>query len=441
MGPLALDTSWLDERLAVEAKRVKRHTRRRKTLSPSKVTTFMDGIDLANSDPMSWPAIPCDDRVGRGTGDADHVVPKTVSPTPVMSAGAPDRDKADSLWAVSSDVAALVADEPTLPVSRKPSRPLGVLGTIHNRNLSTEKRVLEKKTRAVSIQETCGIPVLEQLENLDPTTTSELDKNIPETCSSNMGGTTITLVPTITRPRQTSDEVDSIPTTFAREQKGSRTSRRRSIVMPSEAKPFMDAAHDDMASPKHNGDSATSGEKLATLPSEDRRGVVEGINKPTAVTATSCLSRPLAVQRGWQGNSGETTKMLVRAYYAAPEGSQRARRVAARLFCLTGYCLLPVTPEDARLLCQVAGDSLDWGLEETDKPELKSNPLRRKTRDQKRQLVLRIKVRFNLGRLPCDCPCFVYFVFNPIGLSRPCLTQFDQARDILYKMEISIYRD
>ncbi|CAN0363603.1 unnamed protein product, partial [Hapterophycus canaliculatus] len=70
-------------------------------------------------------------------------------------------------------------------------------------------------------------------------------------------------------------------------------------------------------------------------------------------------------------------------------------RIAARLFCLTGYPLSAVAPEDARVLCEAAGDSLDWGLGETE-PRLVSQPIRRETREQKRKLVLRIKPLFEL---------------------------------------------
>ena len=112
-----------------------------------------------------------------------------------------------------------------------------------------------------------------------------------------------------------------------------------------------------------------------------------------SINAMSCLSRPLATQRGWSPGNGDTTKSLVRAYYAAGKGSQRARRIAARLFCLTGFCLLPVTPDDARVLCEAAGDSLEWGLGETEKPRLVTRPPVRETREQKRALLLRIKVR------------------------------------------------
>ncbi|CAM9390791.1 unnamed protein product, partial [Sphacelaria rigidula] len=169
--------------------------------------------------------------------------------------------------------------------------------------------------------------------------------------------------------------------------KTSRKSRRRSIVMPSEAKNslFDDEEGRDDASNRPPADGAPATDDPAIVAT---RGVVSagsttgeatgdhartsasssnstssrknssvgtpadgGDGKPpamapasatsTVVNATSCLVRPLAAQRGWKGRPGDDTKTLMRAYYAERRGSQRARLVAARLFCVTGYCLLP----------------------------------------------------------------------------------------------------
>eukprot|EP00752_Nemacystus_decipiens_P011137 g9896.t1 len=213
----------------------------------------------------------------------------------------------------------------------------------------------------------------------------------------------------------------------------SRSSRRRSIVMPSEAQPLMDSDLDDgraehaaaaaaaaripaPASPTSNSRAGRSaaGNEASAAASGDGKSKLGGGSKITgskrsgskkttpseelplsSVNATSCLSRPLAAQRGWALGDQETRKQLFRAYYAADPGSQRARRIAARLFCLTGYPLSPVAPDDARALCVAAGGGMDWGLDETE-PRLVSRPIRRETKEQKRVLVLRIKPLFEL---------------------------------------------
>ena len=216
----------------------------------------------------------------------------------------------------------------------------------------------------------------------------------------------------------------------AKQKTRSRSSRRRSIVMPSEAQPLMDSDLDDgraehatavaavaaaapapapaSASPSstNKGGESAAGKETAATDSGDGKSKPGGSSEAgssgnttpseefplSSVNATSCLSRSLAAQRGWALGDQDTRKQLFRAYYAAASGSQRARRIAARLFCLTGYALSPVAPEDARVLCAAAGDGMDWGLDETE-PRLVSQPIRRETKEQKRELVLRIKVR------------------------------------------------
>lgn len=195
--------------------------------------------------------------------------------------------------------------------------------------------------------------------------------------------------------------------------------------MPSEARPLMesdlddgrtelaaaptaapDAAHVSPTGISRGGRSAAGcetpamagGDGKLNLGSSSKRSCSKKQTSPSeefplsSVNATSCLSRSLAAQRGWALGDQDTRKQLFRSYYAAAPGSQRARRIAARLFCLTGYVLSPMAPEDARLLCDAAGGGMDWGLEETE-PRLVSQPVRRETKEQKRVLVLRIKVK------------------------------------------------
>ncbi|CAM9865011.1 unnamed protein product, partial [Ectocarpus sp. 13 AM-2016] len=205
------------------------------------------------------------------------------------------------------------------------------------------------------------------------------------------------------------------PPAAATKKSRSRSSRRRSIVMPYEAQPVMDSdlgdghAEDETANmPPPPAPPATGGDGTATAAAatadgdgKPSRGSTSTTNSPgdelplSSINVVSCLSRPLAAQRGWPVGDEDTRKRLFRAFYGAVPGSQRARRVAARLFCLTGYALSAVAPEDARVLCEAAGDSMEWGLEE-DEPRLVSQPVRRESKEQKRGLVLRIKPLFDL---------------------------------------------
>ncbi|CBN77245.1 hypothetical protein Esi_0038_0155 [Ectocarpus siliculosus] len=226
----------------------------------------------------------------------------------------------------------------------------------------------------------------------------------------------------VTRPgdgEETQERVPPPPPPAAATKKSrSRSSRRRSIVMPCEAQPLMDSDLGDghaeaetanmppppppPAPPATGGDgTAAAAAAPADGDGKPSRGNTSTTNSPadelplSSINVVSCLSRPLAAQRGWPVGDEDTRKRLFRAFYGAAPGSQRARRVAARLFCLTGYALSAVAPEDARVLCEVAGDSMEWGLE-GDEPRLVSQPVRRESKEQKRGLVLRIKPLFDL---------------------------------------------
>ncbi|CAM9391764.1 unnamed protein product, partial [Ectocarpus fasciculatus] len=224
----------------------------------------------------------------------------------------------------------------------------------------------------------------------------------------------------VTRPgdgEETQERVPPPPPPAAATKKSrSRSSRRRSIVMPCEAQPLMDSDLGDANAEAETANMpppppppATGGDGTATTaaaPPADgdgkpTRGSTSRTDSPadelplSSINVVSCLSRSLAAQRGWPVGDEDTRKRLFRAFYGAAPGSQRARRVAARLFCLTGYALSAVAPEDARVLCEAAGDSMEWGLER-EEPRLVSQPVRRESKEQKRGLVLRIKPLFEL---------------------------------------------
>lgn len=459
-----LDLSWLEESAAPPVKDKhkdgpgrKHRTGRRRTVSPSIGRhSYMSGVDW--SDISTFPSIPLAGTVSKTSGDpsADMTASgqaelNTLSP--LSDGGAqegpilPEPDEVASLFIETSPP--------------EPKQPLGLLGLRSNQGASTsqlpEKEVGSKKEVSEGGKGTAfvgDVSMALETENIEPTsgkpsTPIKPINTVPGTISIISKSPLVSTIEEATinskkskyeaqvdAPMNTLSggvAVDELVPAPVRRNK-SRSSRRRSILMPSEAQPFMESdigSAEDGPSEKYISATSTAensplaATRAATVSGagdehdgKGERGGNSGTDKKkstgsgkagraakafplSAVNATSCLITPLAVQRGWPAGDGDTTKELVGAYHAAAKGSQRARRLAARLFCLTGFCLLPVSPEDARVLCEAAGDSLDWGLEETEKPRLVSQPPRRETREQKRELVLRIKV----GVVPCrGCP-------------------------------------
>lgn len=423
VAPVIVDTSWLNEPYATTAPRAgapddkrvdgKGRTRhRRKTMSPSQVTSVVtSSVDWANGDYTTFPDYPCaGDGAAGGAGAA---------------AATPEKNA----------VANLLDDTP----ERNPPAALLPLGPLENHRHN-------KTTSSSHVRIKGGETLLEHGKNNSKKSqaagrkkgASKAGAGVAEDSSSRVAAEAENVVPqtppAATTEKAAADAGASVPQSGKeapvavagvvddsveqdRGRRVSRKSRRRSIVMPSEANTsFLDDENKDgdtRAAVGSTGGAAndtndTGSAGLTTKSVADSRksstaGEAGGKGKklaspvgaaptPTAISATSCLRHPLAAQRGWKPGPGDDNKTLMRAYYAAPRGSQQARRAAARLFCVTGYCLLPVTPDDARVLCEAAGDSLDWGLDDADLPELKSQARRRKTREQKRELVLRIKV-------------------------------------------------
>lgn len=425
-----LDTAWLGESPAASSggqRRggIHRRSRRRKTLSPSKMTSFMDGIDF--DDPASFPDIPSTSRSSDfGEGATDSAAGALVASPLKLPNKSPVQDKkispqtmrstdidGEPLYANSNQIDALFGQ--STPQSKVPSPPpLGVLDALGNQQISDlsgeMKSVSKKGMTGARHNDTEG--VMFEVENLHPIESRPVgdDATVAGPAKTPLSNTDEARI-----LKQTSTAaISSVggdtgggeavrPPAPAAKRKTSRSSRRRSIVMPSEATPFIDSAIGGEGTPTTNVASVMAptlrGGKTKRSSKHSSNGATASIKTAegefplTAVTATSCLSRPLAVQRGWKAREGDVTKTLVRAYYSTAQGSQRARRIAARLFCLTGFCLLPQSPDDARVLCEAAGDSLEWGLEETGNPRLVTKPCRRETREQKRELVLRIKVR------------------------------------------------
>lgn len=417
----AIDTSWLTSSPGrMKRERSTKRRARRYTLSPSiGNNNVMSGVDW--NDPEAFPVIHQDDNFRSKAGRGFLASPKTefavfrdgpASSAPSNSQDADLPDPKDIARLLAPETKDLPSPRPRVLVSianREPS-PIESTGIAGNQKWT---KATGRETRADGHQD----------ENLEPNRIKPaVFCDGKQGAHSQVVGATIIPEEVSTATSQYRDEAgenaEPQPQFQHVPKRKSRNSRRRSIVMPSEAQPLVDSelGSDGIGPPASGtGNVATS---EASIKRSTGDGVteknVEGTSKGnvvgkdgkincgqtaaqafplSSVNATSCLTTPLAVQRGWKARPGESSRSLVRAYHAAPVGSQRARRIAARLFCLTGYCLLPVTPDDARVLCRAAGDSFDWGLDEEEGPRLVSHPQRRKTREQKRELVMQIKVR------------------------------------------------
>lgn len=440
-----LDMSWLNEPVGStsagsgdrgQARKSKRRGRRF-TLSPSiGRNSYMSDVDL--NDPMNFPNIPA---AGTGTpikmtsvATRDSGITKTSSTQ--------DADLADP-----TDIACLFAIHGT--PEAKPLPPRKVLGPLVNQGAAFGGTGLrsssgEGASETAMKKDTAdnGGPLYRS--GRGENTSSCLPSTKPHAAVATDGSaTTSAATPCTISPTARADNKmaastaeqairlsDAITGPPAGRKK-SRSSRRRSIVLPSEAKALIEVEIDNRTAQAPLSETAATSDttgavvtpatvatKVSTSAPKPKTQVggsepirdkansksTNGRSKaaeefPLAeVNATSCLIRPLATQRGWRPADGDqdATSTLVRAYYAAAPGSQRARRAAARLFCFTGFCLTPATPDDARVLCAAAGDSLNWGLGE-EKPRLVSRPVRRETKEQKRELAARITVRWVLS--------------------------------------------
>lgn len=417
----AIDTTWLTSSPSKTRRgRSTKHRTRRYTLSPSiGNNNVMSGVNW--NDPEAFPIIHqdenCRSKAGRGflASPKKELVVFRDGPGPSTPSNSQDADLPDP-----KDIARLLAPETKDPPSPRPR----VLVSIENREPSPiGSRGVPKNQKWTKVTGRENRADSHQDKNLEPNRVKPAvfgDGN--HGTYSQAVGAAIIPEKVSTATSQYRDEVgenaEPQPQFQHVPKRKSKSSRRRSIVMPSEAQPLVDselgsdgisppasgagnAATSEVSTKRSTGDHVT--EKYAESASKGnvvgKDGKINDLQTAaqafplSSVNATSCLMAPLAVQRGWKARPGESSRSLVRAYHAAPAGSQRARRIAARLFCLTGYCLLPVTPDDARVLCRAAGDSFDWGLDEEEGPRLVSHPQRRKTREQKRELVMQIKVR------------------------------------------------
>ncbi|CAM9483669.1 unnamed protein product, partial [Scytosiphon promiscuus] len=461
-GAGVVDTSWIDNAAApgpsgegsgrmTRGRGDRKRATRRRTLSPSiGKHNYMSNVDL--NDPRTFPILPsssCDrglDSSGRdktstvsaGRQEAGNSVPIPAHATKVDPSTRAGRcaSRSSGLGAAGRD-----ADLPDPTVVAGLALPLGVLGTLGNNEVvassSAAARVKAARKRQPAGAERQGTSsgasaapsrgrssrratlggadarIFFEAENLEPAGQGQAPDHAPSPTAS-------VLPVDGEEEERRAPPPPPVPTKKSR----SRSSRRRSIVMPSEARPLMDSDLDDVGGnasvPRSIADGGSDGDTAAgaatvaqAAPAGEAEARRRGSSTSTgtigtskvetpavelplsSMNATTCLSQSLAVQRGWAAGDETTRKDLFRAFYAATPGSQRARRIAARLFCLTGYPLSPVAPEDARVLCEAAGGSLDWGLGETE-PRLVSRPIRRETREQKRRLVLRIKPIFDL---------------------------------------------
>lgn len=416
----SVDTSWLTSSPGRTRRgRSTKHRTRRYTLSPSiGNNNVMSGVNW--NDPEAFPIIHQDENSRSKAGRGFLASPKTElgvfrdgtgssAPSNPQDADLPDPKEIARLLAPETKDSPSPRPRVLVSIANREPSPIGSRGVPKNQKWT---KATGRENRVESHQD----------ENLEPNPVKPaVIGDGKQGAHSQAVGATIIPENVSTATSQYRDEAggnsEPQPQFQHLPKRKSRNSRRRSIVMPSEAQPLVDSelGSDGIGPPASGtGNAATSEASKRSTGDHVTEKYVEGTSKSdvvgkdgkindlqtavqafplSSVNATSCLMTPLAVQRGWKARPGESSRSLVRAYHAAPAGSQRARRIAARLFCLTGYCLLPVTPDDARVLCRAAGDSFDWGLDEEEGPRLVSHPQRRKTREQKRELVMQIKVR------------------------------------------------
>jgi hypothetical protein len=171
-----------------------------------------------------------------------------------------------------------------------------------------------------------------------------------------------------------------------RSQRGGRRNRRQSFVLPPEAE-MLQSVDDAAAAEAASTAAPNTQESPATAAAVSTAAATAAATaeQPLAAAATAVASQPQgplptatdgflvapALQQGWgsavelsrnsnnsdissSSSSDNDLRALTRAFAAAPAGSQRARRAAARVYCLTGYPLAAMAARDAAELCTAA---------------------------------------------------------------------------------------
>ncbi|CAM9445791.1 unnamed protein product, partial [Choristocarpus tenellus] len=334
----------------------RRRNRRRKTLSPSKVTTFLSDVRMTD-DPMSFPdppsegeSWPCAQRGCNGPEEEGPMELPTQINANVVGQGALECETAGQVS----------VDQGSITRSRVRFREKDVFAPVVNRQSSgvidvgdgkTSIRIAKDKPVRSMLMETENCPPVPKAESStrrrsrpgavfdEDNTARQIESGDPRTQRED---------------RETKDKV-----------RASRRSRRRSLVMPSENKD-LDLGID--------GGVHLENEKQQKNP------------HPTG--EASC-SRSIDHSWGIDKPRKDLAK-LIRGYCREPKDSQRARRIAARIFGLTGYPLLPDAARDAQILCSAAGGDQVWGLDD-EEPNLTGCPPSARTRAEMKKLIVRIK--------------------------------------------------
>ncbi|CAM9217751.1 unnamed protein product, partial [Discosporangium mesarthrocarpum] len=348
----------------------RRRNRRRKTLSPSKVTTFLCNVQMAD-DPMNFPDPPTMEGVNplasehfgqqepaRGSsGPTDKVDCAEVGVLEPLGVRLTEQSSADvvsnplAIHSTSNDVLSSICNHQTTP-------------------MGTEVTVVRKSPRRVGGREPSDGSEPEGVENGAPefrTTGGSsyapvLSPERPFEGDANAKPLNLAVSHQVEKARHVNVQV-------------SRKSRRRSLVVP----PGGNCVDLD-----GGGDSGNT----STLASDSA-------NPPDTPNATSSLQTSMAAEMGWvTSNTKDDPVLLTREYCREvarePRESQRARRLAARVFCLTGYPLSPLVAKDAHILCEAAGGGLGWSVDDKE-PQLTGKPQLASSRQKMRKLIVRLK--------------------------------------------------
>jgi hypothetical protein len=329
--------------------------RRRKTLSPSRVSTFLDDVELGD-DPLKFPDPP-------GAGSSLGAASK-YPPPPQSASRRPSNSANGGHYASRSDVAGLL-DMPSLEPNRPSISP--VASPMRFRRPSDEVvREVEGRATPPRPHAPGKRSVLSSIDNIQNRTPEQRtqkkaahnhrEKTPPHNDDSPLRiGSPGSSFDGTNEPRRmvactTIDDAEA------------KRNRRRSFELPGEVMSMSSASPEKKVrsiAPSSRGGPSPPGIKRVTA-TEPAPAVPEAM-----ATATDGFDIPPLKLLGYAvpiGNENDLGR-LCRAFAAADPESQLGRRIAARVFMLTGYPLLPMAARDAQALLKASGGP-SWPMDE-----------------------------------------------------------------------------
>jgi hypothetical protein len=401
--------------------------RRRKTLSPSRVTTFLSEVELQD-DPMNFPDPPSLVEAAAAAARAAEAVMEAMDQFADSNdvAGLLDTPAAKQRYSLESSTATSPlplafatpsTSETGFTVSSSSGQRSGsasarqtpasgarrsVLGVLHSSGGNIVVATPAPLSKAVNVNSTSASSssssntkrqtALQENRSATPSThvspatdsTAEIAAVAQKSLSPR--ATTAAQIATIspialagTSPGGffAGDDTAVVALPQGRSQRGGRRNRRQSFVLPPEAE-MLQSVDDAAAAEAANATNAQEPPTAAAAAADTAAATAE--QPPAAASAAVVAPQPQgslptatdgflvapALQQGWgsavelsrnssdSSSSDNDLRALTRAFAAAPAGSQRARRAAARVYCLTGYPLAAMAARDAAELCSAA---------------------------------------------------------------------------------------